>query len=170
MKVSFPKISELCVKYKYVAIVLAAGLLLLTLPSGGKAETKESTSADTFDVKAFEKRIEKVLAACEGVGRCEVLLSVDTGIERVFAREQKESLHEREGERESDVETRPTTFSEGSGVEQPMLIKERTPRFRGAIVVCDGAERSEVQRRVLEAVMSLTGLGSDRVSVVKMKN
>ena len=39
----------------------------------------------------------------------------------------------------------------------------------GAVVVCDGADAPSVRLYVTNAVMSYTGLGSDRISVVKMK-
>ncbi len=39
----------------------------------------------------------------------------------------------------------------------------------GAVVVCDGAELATVRLDVTNAVMAYTGLGSDRISVMKMK-
>lgn len=39
----------------------------------------------------------------------------------------------------------------------------------GAVVVCDGAELAEVRLDVTNAVISYTGLGSDKISVMKMK-
>ena len=40
----------------------------------------------------------------------------------------------------------------------------------GAVVVCDGADAAAVRLYVTNAVMSYTGLGSDRISVIKMKS
>ncbi len=39
----------------------------------------------------------------------------------------------------------------------------------GAVVVCDGAELATVRLGVTNAVMAYTGLGSDKISVMKMK-
>ena len=39
----------------------------------------------------------------------------------------------------------------------------------GAVVVCDGAELATVRLDVTNAVIAYTGLGSDRISVMKMK-
>ncbi len=39
----------------------------------------------------------------------------------------------------------------------------------GAVVVCDGAELATVRLDVTNAVMAYTGLGSDKISVMKMK-
>ena len=37
------------------------------------------------------------------------------------------------------------------------------------IVICDGAERASVRLAITQAVSSLTGLGSNKIAVVKMK-
>lgn len=39
----------------------------------------------------------------------------------------------------------------------------------GAVVACDGAESSEVKLCVINAVSAYTGLGSDKISVIKLK-
>lgn len=39
----------------------------------------------------------------------------------------------------------------------------------GAVVLCDGARSAQVRLDVTKAVMSYTGLGSDRIAVMKMK-
>lgn len=39
----------------------------------------------------------------------------------------------------------------------------------GAVVVCDGAELATVRLDVTNAVIAYTGLGSDKISVMKMK-
>lgn len=39
----------------------------------------------------------------------------------------------------------------------------------GVVVVCAGADSPQVRLSVTEAVMSYTGLGSDRITVLKMK-
>jgi stage III sporulation protein AG len=43
------------------------------------------------------------------------------------------------------------------------------PQYLGAIVVCQGADRSDVRLAIVEAVSALTGLGADKISVLKMK-
>ena len=157
-------------KYKYIAVVIAVGFFLLILPSG-EGEKEEKKTHDDFDVKSFERRLEDTLSECNGVGRCSVILSVEAGPERVYEKESRKSLRENEGgviiQNESD--TKPSTLSEGSGRESALLVKELYPEFRGAVVICDGADRTDVKSAVGACVSSLTGLGSDRISIVKMK-
>lgn len=158
-------------KYKYIIVVIAVGLLLLSFPSEKSEGTEALMSVGTdFDVERFEKRIEKALASCDGVGRAQVILSVESGPESVYAREASQSLREQENMTESDSDTKPSIMSEGSGRETPVIIKEVYPEFRGAMVICDGADSAAVRTKVTESVASLTGLTSDRISVMKMKN
>ncbi len=52
---------------------------------------------------------------------------------------------------------------EGVGEAQVLLSAE------GAVVLCDGAEESAVRLCVTNAVSAYTGLGSDKIRVIKMK-
>ena len=48
-----------------------------------------------------------------------------------------------------------------------MVTRTVYPTYRGALVVCQGADRAEVRLAVTEAVTALTGLTADRVTVAK---
>lgn len=41
---------------------------------------------------------------------------------------------------------------------------------KGAVVVCDGAEKAGVRLDILHAIRSYTGFGADTVTVLKMKD
>lgn len=157
-------------KYKYIIVVIAVGLLFLSFPSEKENSTDASKSSGAdFDVERFEKRIEKALSSCDGVGRAQVILSVDSGPESVYAREASQRLREQQNITESDSDTKPSIMSEGSGRESPVIVKELYPEFRGAMVICDGADSATIRTKVTECVASLTGLTSNRISVIKMK-
>lgn len=162
------KITDFAQRYKYILLVIAVGFLLLTFPVGENGG-KEEKRTESFDLQVFEKQVEKTLSECEGVGRCKVMLSVSSGPESVFAKEARESRREDERARESDIDTKPSIISGGSGSETPVLIKEMYPEFRGAVVICDGAGSAALRGKVAEAVSALTGLRSDRISIIKMK-
>jgi stage III sporulation protein AG len=54
-------------------------------------------------------------------------------------------------------------------IELVLTVRQDYPGFRGALVVCDGAGDIMVTEQIINAVMSLTGLPSDRITVAKMK-
>ncbi len=168
VKWDFGKITGFAGKYKYILLVIAAGFLLLTFP-GNEKNSEEGKKTESFNLQMFEKQVERTLSECEGVGRCKVMLSVSSGPESVFAKESRESRREDERASESDVDTKPSIMNGGSGGESPVLVKELYPEFRGAVIICDGAGSATLREKVIGAVSAITGLGSDRISVIKMK-
>ena len=170
-KVISKKYARFFEKYKYILAIIAVGIVLLGLPEGGKDSQKATDKTEEAIVKEFENKVENALSRCNGVGRCEVILSIESGSEKIYEKEARKSARERESgvvlEQDSDV--KPSILSEGSGRESALVIKEVYPGFRGAVVICDGAEKTEVKRAVTESLMALTGLGADKISIIKMK-
>ena len=54
-------------------------------------------------------------------------------------------------------------------METGLIRQELPPRYRGALIVCQGADRSAVKLAVVEAVANVTGISADRITVLKMK-
>lgn len=158
-------------KYKYIVVIMVLGFVLLVLPQGKVPETGKMEKLQ-FDTKAFEKRIEEALSGCEGVGRVRVILSMKSGPLQELAKEETKNVTKKEGGEvtTSNSDTSPSIISEGSGREEPIVIREIYPEFRGAVVVCDGADDIRIEEKVTRSVSVLTGLRSDKISVIKMKN
>ena len=145
-------------KYGYVLLVIAAGALLLMLPSGGRDSPKEETQEETFDLEAFETKLEGTLSRIEGAGETRVVLTLDGGSRRVLARDQD---RDGQGGGSSTV----VTVGKGSGQQEVVPLQTVAPEFRGALVVCPGGGSASVRLKLIEAVSALTGLGADRISV-----
>ena len=60
-----------------------------------------------------------------------------------------------------------TVVVSGSGGDTPVVARNICPTYRGALVVCQGGGSAEVRLAVTQAVSALTGLSSDRITVVK---
>ena len=43
------------------------------------------------------------------------------------------------------------------------------PTYLGAVIVCQGADSASVRLAIVEAVGSVTGLSTDKITVLKMK-
>ncbi len=176
--VKIKPVLELAMKYKYAALILLFGLVLMLLPSGGtKKETpqpKSENQSSAFDLQAEEKRLEELFTSIDGVGRVKVALTLKSGAESVYALDKSESLRDGGGgagtSYEKDSDSRPMVLSSDSGGEVPLTIKEYYPEFRGALVVCDGADNPNIMLAITEAIRSLTGITSDNITVIKMKN
>ena len=144
-------------KYQYVLLVIAAGVVLLLLPSGGR-DSPEAPPAQVEGTSFFEEKLEAVLSQVEGAGKTKVVLTLDGGSRQVLARNQ-----DREGDGGSSNTV--VTVGKGSGAQDVVPLQTVAPQFRGALVVCPGGGNAQVRLKLMEAVSALTGLGADRISV-----
>ena len=156
------RLRPLAKKYRAALIVLLAGVLLLV--SGGRGAKSEPVQTETkgFSLSAFETQLCGRLSEIEGAGRVELMLSLEQTGEAVYAVNTRESSGASES-RERDVAV---VSSSGYG-ETPVTVKNVLPTFRGAVVLCDGAENAEVRLAVTQAVGAVCGLSSDRITVLK---
>ncbi len=165
LKNSFKKFGQL----KFVLIVILAGIFLLLIPDFGKKTenkvTEQVGAEEYYSVEALEERLEETLSKMENAGHVEVILSVESGVRRVYA--QNESLEQKNGEMQKDKET--VIISAGSGAEETVLIQQFYPKFQGAVVIASGGNDPAVKLKLTEAISAVTGLGSDKISVCKGK-
>lgn len=161
------KLWKLLDQYKYVLIVIAAGIVLLLWPSGGRREEQSAGSGaagtqETFDLTALEERLSETLSKVEGAGKVTVTLTVKSGMERVLASDRSTSV----SERGSSVEEETVLVNSGAG-QEAVLLTQRYPTFQGALVVCEGGDDAEIRLLMTRAVSALTGIGADRITVCK---
>lgn len=166
MKQGLEKIAGLLKKYKYVVLVLLLGILLLLIP--GKKEAPRIVEEAILDDSTYERYMEQelggMLSKIEGAGRVEVMLTMQYGSHTEF---QMDTQISTEADRSSE-ERKTVILSEGSAYDKAAVSVVRYPQFQGALVLCEGAEQPKVKLDILNAVSALTGLGTDRITVVKM--
>ncbi len=154
--------------YKYVLIVVAAGILCLAWPSRSQPEPQTAdVSAPSMDLEAMQTEMEEILGTIQGVGQLRLMLTVDTGTQRELAGDTSLTYSgETTAPEDYSRTTETVVVSGGSGEDQVVVTRETYPQFRGALVVCQGADDPQVKLSVIDAVSALTGLGSDRISVI----
>ncbi|MDL2273614.1 stage III sporulation protein AG [Oscillospiraceae bacterium OttesenSCG-928-G22] len=163
------KIKELFGKYKYVLIVILAGVLLILLPTagGGEAKTADTgTSLPEFDLEAEEERITKLLSNAEGVGKVDVMLSLASTMETMYFPDEETKSARNEGQANAERSVKTVTVPQAGGGQEALVYKRIYPEYKGALVVCEGAGNASVRLRVVEAVASLTGLTTDKITVI----
>ena len=155
-------------KYKYVALVALVGVVLMLLPSGGKEQqdtTEPVNVSEAYSLAETEQRLERLLGRIRGVGQVEVMLTLKSGSSLQLAENRSTSLRDTEDRQERDV----VTLNRGSGYEDVVVTEQTYPVYQGAVVVCQVAGDSSVHLSVIQAVWVLTGLGSDKMTVVQWK-
>ena len=160
--------------YKYVALVLLAGLLLLLWPGQGGERTEEvpvaSQTMDSGggDLQKLCREMENILSEIEGAGRLRLMLTLEDEGEKKLAGDSSLRYSGQTASPDDYERTAETVvLSRSGGGEEPVVICQQAPRFRGALVVCEGGDVPAVRLAVIQSVSALTGLGADKISVVK---
>ncbi len=154
--------------YRSALLVLGAGVFLLLLPTGGErtegAEmSRQETAAEDAWLRSVQEELSNTLSRIEGAGKLTLMLSVECGMEKTLARDiESEHDTDRSGSRRETV-----ILSSSGGGEVVVVTREDYPVFRGAVVVCQGGDKASVRLAITEAVTALTGLSSDKISVIK---
>lgn len=160
------KLPALIRKYRYPILVLAIGLVFLAWPEKSETKIEQPATTTAVEEKAdVAQQLKTILAQIQGVGRVEVLLTVKTGETTVYQSDEDIASTENSSTIRSE-----TVIITGSDRQQQALVSQiLSPEYLGAVVVCQGADNSNVCLAVVEAVSKATGLGSDRITVLKMK-
>lgn len=153
-------------KYRYPILILVLGLLLMTLP-GKREENKKIAAEPTVSAGKTEpsKELAQILGKIDGVGRVEVLLTVKVGETTVYQTDEDISASEN-----GSTVRKETVIITGADRQQQALVTQiLSPEYLGAVIVCQGGDSVQVRLAVIEAVSKATGLGADKISVLKMK-
>lgn len=153
-------------KYRYVLLVVLAGVFLMAFPEGSSTEKTEDPIQKSDLVQPdLQKSLAHILSGIEGAGKVDVLLSVAEGEKTLYQMDENISNGSTSEEIRKD-----TVLITGSDRKEDGLIKQTNPpRYLGAIVLCQGADRAGIRLSIVEAVMDVTGLTSDKITVLKMK-
>ena len=158
-------LEQLWKKYRLALVVLLAGVTLLVLPRGkqGTAEMAKEPGYDEFSLAETERRMEEILSRIEGTGKLALMLTLKSGSQLELA----EDTDQTADSDEQRIKSETVTINRGSAQQDVVITQQRYPLYQGAVVVCQGAGKASVRLAVTEAIAALTGLSSDKISVVK---
>ena len=161
-------------KYKYVLLVVLVGAALLLWPSGGLKTTGEAQTAapesQTDTLLETEARMKEILSKIDGVGELELMLTLESTEQQEFAVDTELSYSGQTAAPDDYSRRSETVVLSGKDGDTPVVVKNVSPAYRGALVVCQGGGNAEVKLAVTQAVAALTGLSTDRITVVKWKS
>ena len=164
-RIDLKTIGKTLKKFRYPALILLLGLGLILWPSRPKQDAAPP-QPEPVQTQSLETRMEEVLSCVDGAGQVRVLLTRRTGDETVY--QSDESLS-RNGDAETSTLT--TVMARGAGgTDVPVERMTVYGAYRGALILCTGADSAQVRLDLIKAVSGLTGLSSDRITVIKMKH
>lgn len=150
-------------KYKYIVVAILAGILMMTFPS-----PKSSTAvvhSEEEKVENLEEALAQILSKVYGAGKVEVLLSEASGAQTIYQADENRSKNNES----VDIRTDTVLVTDSDRNETGLIKQINPPVYQGAIVLCQGADSASVQLAIVQAVGDITGLTSDRITILKMK-
>ena len=157
------KLSSIIQKYKFVLLILCVGLILILWPTENQSKSNIAVVEQINKTEHIsQNELTSILSRISGAGRVEVLLAAEAYGKTDYQVNVDRSASS--GERITTV-----TVTDAQRNEEGLVIKANAPTYRGAIIVCDGADDPTVQLSIISAVSNITGLRSDQISVLKMK-
>ena len=153
-------------KYRYAVIIILVGVLLMVLPTKTtKNNATEPKAAAQEGIPTLEERLSQILSQVSGAGTVEVVLTLASGEETLY-----QTNEDRRTESNStSIKTDTVTTTDSTRNETGLIRQINPPIYKGAVIVCQGADNAAVRLALVEAVGKATGLGADKISVLKMK-
>lgn len=150
-------------KYRYVLLVLLIGVCLMLIPdfSSGQAQTETTTQSEQT-LPSLTQELEQILSQVKGAGKVSVMLTVEEGEHIRY--QTNDTYNGAESERHDTV-----VITDKDRAQNGLVQQVDPPRYRGAVVVCKGAESPSVRLAIVEAVSKVTGLDSSKISILEMK-
>lgn len=145
-------------KYKYLLLVLLVGVGLMLIPSNSEKKQQQLTPATVTTEPSLSEDLTDILSKIQGAGKVQVLLTVKAGEQILY------QVDPNGAEREDTV-----IITDAERAQNGLIQQIIPASYRGAIILCQGADSPTVRLAVTEAVSSVTGLDSSRISVLKMK-
>ena len=164
-RIDFAKTKIIFQKYKYVLLILALGVILMLIPANIQPEGESQPPATESSSVSRAQELEDILGQIAGVGCVRVLLTEASGAETVYQVNEDRTA----SEDSQSIRTEAVIITDSSREEAGLVRTVTPPVYLGAIIVCQGGANPAVRLSIVEAVSDVTGLGSDRITVLKMK-
>ena len=153
-------------------LLLAALLVFVLLGTssffGTDSKSTEEVLADTYSAQyasELENKLSGIITGINGVDSCEVMITLDSGVEYIYASDSEYS--ESNGDKQSsDEKSSLTVLSDKQTGEKAVVIKEIYPEIKGVAVVCKGIDSPTVTLAVTDAASTVLGISADKVCVI----
>lgn len=146
-------------KYKYLVLVLLVGVGLMLIPSQKSNDAPQANAEAAYpETVSLSGELEEILSNIKGAGKVKVMLTVKMGEQTIYQTDTPAT------DRQDTVIITDDDRSQNGLIQQVI-----SPVYRGAIVLCQGADSANVCLAIKEAVSKVTGLDTSQISVLKMK-
>ncbi len=160
-------------KMSAVILLVVVGAALVFLPTEKKAEktAKEVTYSDSDYCAELEEKVKSIVTAITSDKDCIVAVTLETSCEYIYADQKSTdtdlSKEGADGEKVKESEKSTQEYiivKSGDGGEEPLIVTEKKPSVRGVAIVSGGITE-ETEAGILNAVSSVLGISSRKISI-----
>ena len=158
------KLSELIGKKQLLILIVCGviGLILIVFPfDRDSSETENGKITVTSYTEKLENRVKDLCLAVDGVEKVEVLLTLESGSEFIYADNIKE---EREEGKSWSYASDYLIVNNGNGT-SAVPVTEIYPKIRGVAVVCNGGGSATLQKKLTELLSAALGIPASRIKI-----
>ena len=152
------KATQWVAKYKYLLLVLLVGIALMLIPEQSEKKVESSAPESHTVQMSLSKELEDILSKIDGAGQVKVLLTMSAG---------EQIIYQSDGNQADKKDT--VIITDGNRAQSGLVQQVIPPLYRGAIILCQGADHAAIRLAITEAVSKVTGLDSSQISVLKLK-
>ncbi len=169
-------------KLKFIMLLGIAGIIIIAITSfipNKKPQQQTDTKEQTMEeYKALlEQEVMELVTSINGVGKANIMVTLKNGVEYVYAKEEKQNTDKTNGAmgdeqtiQQRDNYEQKTILVEDSNGRKTALIRTRLePTVKGVVIVCEGGDDVIIQEKVIDAVKTALGIGSNNVCVTRLK-
>ncbi len=190
-KETFKKKLESCSDDKRKMIIVIGvmiGILMMMLSglmNGNERKTKRNQDVfeKDFCVKLYEQELENrlldIVEKIEGVGKAQIMVTLENSVEYIFAQERREKTDKisdyqdklpLKTQERNDQERKLMLVDGPNGRRQALVKTQVQPKVKGVVVVCQGGNNFFVNQRVTSLITTALNISSNRVYVTKSLN
>jgi stage III sporulation protein AG len=118
-------------------------------------------------IERTEKELCSILEDIDGAGRVEVMITLESCYENVYAKGHSTQKDVDDSGEQSQLTEEYVIVKNGSGTEECLVVKVYEPVVKGVAVVAEGADNAQVKKAITETVCALFDISSNKVSVIK---
>lgn len=164
-------------RVKLISFMLLTAALLIflsdLLPDNKSSENVSEIHQDKMldndqRTEKLEAQLSDLLSQIEGVGKAEVIITLDGSEEYVYA-EDISAESSGDGTDSKAKNQSKLVIIEKSGEKNALIKKVLSPKVSGALVVCDGGGDISVRERVIKAVSAALDLPTSKICVESRK-
>lgn len=166
-----------------VLILIGAVLAVMAIPTEKeekedvittpvRQETEKEYNREAYE-EELEERLEDILSQMEGVGKVQVMITLQSSTREVV--EKDYSIQQsRDEDNIADVnqsntsKEENTVYSETDEGSIPYVVQEIYPKVEGVLVVAEGGDNSYVNIAIIEAIQALFDVDIHKIKIVKM--